>query len=177
MSSDSSAASGIGLPRGRELDLPGLPDEARDVLRREPDADGDPGAAGNEGEAGEASVLWRSVNLHFPDLTDCPAAQRAEKLQDHILATAVMRGELARLRLEAHVALRDKRREWDHLLHGVTGKSKAELERRARQQNPKLYDAIEDAKWTIARATEEMDRHGGTEYESASRAYTLLSGG
>lgn len=157
--------------------MPGLQPEGDDVLRRQPDADGDPGTAGDAGEAGEASVLWRSVNLHFPDLTGVTGGERAEKLQDHILATAVMRGELARLRLEAHIQLRDAKREWDGLLHGVTAKSGAELDRRRRQERPDLYDLIEDAKWTVARASEEMERHGGTEYESASRAYTLLSGG
>lgn len=87
-----------------------------------------------------------------------------------------MRGDLAKLRLEAHIALRSAKREFEALLRGVSGKSKAELERRARAQRPDLAQAIDDARWTIDRATEEMARHGGTEYESASRAYTMLAG-
>lgn len=124
----------------------------------------------------QGSVLWRSVNLHFPKLGELQGAQKAEALSDHISNTAVMRGELAQLRLEAHIGLKEARAEWDDLLP-VSGRSKADADRRRRDMRPDLHKRIEDAKWTIHRATEEMDRHGGTEYESASRAYTLLSGG
>lgn len=179
MSNDRTAAPGVGLPRGRELDLPRLSHEDDDVLRGESGASDDAAPAGAEGEgrAPEApGVLARSVNLRFPDLTNVPAGERAEKLQDHILATAVMRGELAALRMQAHVALRQAKREWDKLMVEVSGKSKAELDRRRHASRPDLADSIADARWTIERATEEMARHGGTEYESASRAYTMLSG-
>lgn len=148
------------------LELPRHDAGVRDV-REEQDAEPPPE---------RPSVLWRSVNLRFPDLSELTGPAKAAALQDHIVATAVMRGDLAQLRLEAHIALRDARREWDALLP-ASGRSKADMDRRRQDMRPDLHAKIEDAKWTIARSTEEMDRHGGTEYESASRTYTLLSGG
>jgi hypothetical protein len=125
---------------------------------------------------GKQSVLWRSVNIHFPDLRGLPLAERSEKLQDHIVLTAMIRGELAQLRLAAHIDLREAQQEWEDLIP-QSGRSKADTDRRRADMRPDLAKKISTAKWTIARCTEEMDRHGGTEYESASRAYTILAGG
>lgn len=125
---------------------------------------------------GKQSVLWRSVNIHFPNLREMQPAERRDALQEHIVATAMIRGELAQLRLAAYIDLRDAQQEWDTLIPQSGRSTKADLDRRRTDMRPDLAKKISTAKWTIARCTEEMERHGGTEYESASRAYTILAG-
>lgn len=171
MSSDGTATPGIGLSRRRLDDLPGLPAEDDDVLRGEPGVEPEP-----EPDPLAGSTVGRSVRLRFPDLSQIEnPRERTNQLQDHIVATAIMRGELAELRLVAHMALQAALKDWKRIpVTGRTGPARDEERRRLRVD---LADKIDDAKFTIARCTEEMDRHGGTEYDAASRVYTLLSGG
>jgi hypothetical protein len=141
------------------------------VLRGEPGAQSEP-----EPDPLEGSTLGRSVRLRFPDLSTCAnPRERSEKLQEHIVATAIMRGELAELRLATHMALQEALKSWRKIT--VTGRTGPQNDEQRRRQRPDLADKIDDAKFIIARCTEELDRHGGTEYDSASRVYTILSGG
>jgi hypothetical protein len=168
VSGNGAATSGVGLPRRRLDDLPGLQTEDRDMLRGEP---GDRPAP----EA-EPSVLQRSVELRFPDLSEIEnPRERTEALQDHIVATAIMRGELAALRLAAHTQLQVALKDWHKT--PTTGRTGPQREDERRRLRGDLAALIDDAKFTIARCTEEMDRLGGTDYDAASRVYTLLSGG
>lgn len=150
--------------------MPRLQAEGDDVLRGEPGGEPAPGPD-------DTSTLARSVALRFPDLTQIEnARERTEALQDHIVATAIMRGELAELRLHAHVSLQEALKSW-RKIDVRTARTGPQMDDVRRRQRPDLAERIDDAKWTIARCTEELDRHGGTEYDAASRAYTILSGG
>lgn len=186
MPSDSPAVPGIDLQRGGKLDLPRLRDEDNDVLRGglppgEPDPGGERGEGGAErggGEGEDASCLAESVALRLPTFTpEMTSRHRANLLQDHILATAIMRGRLAEMRLHAQVNLRAATAEWAKLGAGSSFKGNAALEAHRRMRRPDIGDRIDGAKWLIARCTEEMDRFGGNDYEASSRAYTILSGG
>lgn len=86
-----------------------------------------------------------------------------------------MRGELVELRLATHMALQEALKAW-RKIH-VTGRTGPQNDEQRRRQRPDLAETIDDAKFIIARCTEEIDRHGGTEYDAASRIYTILSGG
>jgi hypothetical protein len=169
VSSDGTTTPGVGLPRRRLDDLPGLQAEDGDVLRGEP---GDEPAS----EPEPPGVLQRSVELRFPDLSEIENPRdRTEALQDHIVATAIMRGELAALRLAAHTQLQVALKDWNRT--PTTGRTGPQREDERRRLRGDLAALIDDAKFTIARCTEEMDRLGGTDYDAASRVYTLLSGG
>lgn len=130
------------------------------------------------------SVLQRAVSTRMPQFTpEMSPRERAEALADHILETARVRGELAELRMNAHVQLRDDMQTFRELdgwerYKRRSGDRTREAEHEAkRRMDPELVQRIEDAKFTIARATEEMDRLGGSDYDAASRAYTILTGG
>jgi hypothetical protein len=136
---------------------------------------GEPGE-GPAAEAEPAGVLAQSVALRFPDLSEIEdPRERTNALQDHIVATAIMRGELAALRLAAHTTLQASLKEWNKI--HVTGRTGPQREEERRRHRRDLAELIDDAKFTVARCTEEMDRHGGTDYDAASRVYTILSGG
>lgn len=86
-----------------------------------------------------------------------------------------MRGELEQLRLEAHVGLRDAR-ERLRRIPATSHKSKSAAEESRRLAAPDLAREIDHWQWIVDRCTEQIARFGGTEYDAASRTYTLLSG-
>ncbi|GAC1530001.1 MAG: hypothetical protein NVS3B1_22090 [Marmoricola sp.] len=175
MPSDTEPVRGVELPSRRIDDLPTLQSEDGELLRgRDSGVDADPGS-----EPSDTSCLAESVVLRMPVFTaEMSGRQRAELLQDHILETAHMRGRLAELRLNAQINLRAATSEWvgTATLRRSSRSAKA-TEEMKREENPELARRIDGAKWLIARCTEEMDRLGGNDYEAASRAYTILSGG
>lgn len=130
-------------------------------------------AAGSGGE--ERGALARACAIRFPDLRELQGRERVEALIDHITETAIARGELEELRLAAYVQLRDAEGELSRITTGVT-KSAAAINEAKRSIRPDLAVRVDDARWTINRCTEQINRMGGSEYDAASRAYTLLSG-
>lgn len=134
--------------------------------------------AGSEPTAGSSDdqgVLARAVAVRFPDLSQLSGSGRTYALADHIADTAIVRGDLEQLRLEAHVGLRDAR-ERLHRIPATQHKSKSAAEESRRAQAPELAREIDHWQWIVDRCTEQIARFGGTEYDAASRTYTLLSG-
>lgn len=170
MSIDGSAAPGVGLPRRGFDDLPGLQGEGDGMLR----GAGDEPAPGPSGDAG--SVLARAAALRFPRLSESDSnRERIDALIEHINETAIARGELEELRLEANTNLYVARQELAGI-PAVRGKSKAATDDARRTARPDLGDRIDGARWLVDRCTEQINRLGGTDYDAASRTYTLLSG-
>lgn len=127
-----------------------------------------------EGSPKEDSVLLRSVQLRHPVFeANTPRGERADALEDHICRTAAMRGELAELRLRANTDLKVAQDEWDTLEVSTTGKQT--VTQAKTRDRPKLAKQIKDAKWMVQRASEEMERFNA-DYDSASRAYTIVTG-
>lgn len=131
----------------------------------------------NDALASDDSILARAAQLHMPrfDADQAPSV-RAGALADHILETATVRGEIAQLRLESHVRLRSLLAEWLSASSFRATRGVKANEEMKRQEHPELATQIDGCKWMIARCTEEMDRLGGSDYDAASRAYTLFSG-
>lgn len=135
--------------------------------------------------AADDSILGRSVALRYPvsparsDGVRRDRQARTAQLEDHIAATAIARGELADLRLRAHVSLRNDTRTWDRLAgwehHRGKDTTDASVERAKAKHAPDLYGRMKDARWVIERCTEEMQRMD-KDYDQASREYSLLSG-
>lgn len=169
MSADGSTTQGLGLPRRGLDDLPGLQDEAPDVLRG---ASGEP-PAGSGGDAG--SALARAAALRFPDLSEKHGREKIDALTDHIMQTAIVRGDLEELRLQAHVNLRDALADLVRVPVGVS-KPRAAVDDARRRAAPAVAERVDGARWLVERCTEQINRLGGSDYDAASRAYTLLSG-
>ena len=157
-------------PGGGKLPLPELRHDER-VLR----GAGDGSAAGSGEGPRELGALARAVAVRFPDLTGKQPRERVEAIIDHIAETAIVRGELEELRLEAHVDLRAAIAELTRVPTGVTRSAAAIMEAK-RQARPDLAARADMARWLVERATEQINRMGGTEYDAASRTYTLLVG-
>lgn len=122
------------------------------------------------------SVLATAAGLRLPRITEENRAQRVEILADHILETATVRGELAHLRMEAHVDLLAAQAEWTAAGAFRAGKGVQANEQIKREEHPELAARLDRCKWTIARCNEELDRLGGSDYDAASRAYTIIAG-
>lgn len=122
----------------------------------------------------EDSILSRSVALRHPVFAeDTPRSERADALGDHICRTAAMRGELAELRLRANVELKTAQDQMEKVAVSPTGKQT--LAQAKAHHRPQLAQQIKDAKWLVQRTTEEMERFNA-DYDSASRAYTIVTG-
>lgn len=171
LSTDGSGPSGLGLPSRGLDDLPGLQAEAPDVLR----GAGDEPAPGSGGDEGELGALARAAAIRFPDLRGMQGLQRINALVEHINLTAIARGDLEELRLEANTRLLDLRARLARV-PSILGKSKTAADEARRASNPDLAQQIDTARWTVDRCTEQITRMGGTEYDAASRTYTLVSG-
>lgn len=170
MSVDGTPTSSLGFSDRGQLPLPRLQTDDADVLRGEPGA---PPAAGPD--SGEGSALARAAACRFPDIRDKRGRERIDALVDHITETAIIRGDLEELRLEAYVHLRDAEAELGAIITGVT-KSRVAVDEAKRAARPDLAGRLDAAKWTVARCTEQINRMGGSEYDAASRTYTLLGG-
>lgn len=122
-------------------------------------------------------ALQESVALRIPTFAhDATAQERFGGLEDHMLQATSRQGELASLRLETQESLRTLQREWDHMAgweQFKRSKTEAAVEDAKRQVNPTLYDGIEDAKWLIARYSDEFERLG----KDADRCSRLLTQG
>lgn len=139
-------------------------------------ADAGPGGgARGEDRCDETSVLAASVALRYPSVVGVRGRELAEALGDHIAATAIMRGELAELRMRANVRLLADKREWAMLQPPRKTRTLTEREELKREMRPALAARIEDAEWTVARCVEEM-RRMNDDFEHASREYTVLIG-
>jgi hypothetical protein len=169
MPGDSPAVPGLGLPsRGLDV-LPGLQDEAPDVLR---------GAGGESpaepgGDPRVTSILSRAASLRFPSVVDLSAREKIEALSDYIMQTAIGRGELEELRLEAHTNLRTAKLQLEEIF--VPSGSKAAVEQARRRAAPDLAAEVDGARWLVERCGEQISRLEA-DYTAASRTYTLLSG-
>lgn len=137
--------------------------------------DGGEPAAGSGDAQRSSSILQRAAALRFPSLRDLPPRDRVEALVDHIQDTAIARGELEELRLEAQANLHELRQRFNKL-PAPSNRSKAGADEARRALDPVLAERIDGARWLVERCTEGIMRMGGSEYDAASRTYTLLSG-
>lgn len=124
----------------------------------------------------DQSILARSSCLRLPYIDENNRSQRVDILCDHILLTATIRGELAQLRMEAHVELLSLLTQWNSASAFRAAKGLKANEELKREEHPELAAKIDRAKWLIARANEEIDRLGGSDYDASSRAYTMIAG-
>lgn len=126
--------------------------------------------------------LESALPLRVPlmDPNEAPRV-RIEQLEDYILKTAYHRGELEEALhwvLEAGKVLRQR---WD----GVQGYQAAvrgsrptreQIDAAKAEIDPDTYAALQEARFLVESLKRQIARLGGSDYDAASRAYTLLSG-
>lgn len=95
------------------------------------------------------------------------------QLEDHIWNLAVVRGELAELRLNANTELKLAQDQWDKVEVATTGKTTVADARR--RLKPDIAEKLGNAKWLAQRCSEEIARLDHDQ-EAASRLYTLITG-
>jgi hypothetical protein len=124
----------------------------------------------------DESILARSASLRLPYIDENNRSQRVDIIGDHLLKCATIQGELAQLRMEAHVELLTLLTQWNSASAFRAAKGVRANEELKRQEHPELAAKIDRAKWIIARTNEELDRLGGSDFDNASRAYTIIAG-
>jgi hypothetical protein len=124
--------------------------------------------------------LQRSLQMRVPayDRT-MTARQRIELLEDYLLESAIVQGELTEERAGWMVTLIPLQHEWDHLA-GWEDRRRTRTEAGVRDAKravrPDLYDEIEEVNWMIKRLTEEVDRME-RDASKVSRAYSMETAG
>lgn len=126
--------------------------------------------------------LESALPLRIP-LLDPNAAprERIEALEDYILKCAWHRGELEEAlywTIEAGKVLRMK---WDRVQGfqvAVRGSrpTKEQIDQAKAEIDPDTYAALTEARTLVEHLKRQIQRLGGSDYDAASRAYTLLSG-
>lgn len=174
MPGDETATPDLRLSGGGFDDLPDVQCEDGLVLR----GAGGESTAGSGGDKGgdDLPVLLRAAQLRFPNLKEIRAPrERVDALIDYISETAIIRGELEELRLETETELLDHRARWRNL-PVPTNLSAPQTEAARRKANPQLAETLDRARWLVDRCSEGIARFGGSDYDAASRAYTLIAG-
>lgn len=123
--------------------------------------------------------LAAAAKLRMPRIPrEQGARARIEALEDYLLETAWHQGELSEARLLLYDSLRTVDQEWEQLAGWEPfrrGKTDASIDHAKAQLRPELAQARSQAKYLIARLTEEIDRLE-RDATKASRAYTLATG-
>ena len=130
-------------------------------------------------------LLFSAAALRMPkfDERDTVGA-RIDKLERYLLTIACTRGDLEEGRLYLQLALRNLQIKWDtikgweeHAAATERARTKDAIAQAKRKVDPQTYDGIDEAKWLIARLTEQINRLSKMgDDQIASRTYTLLAG-
>jgi hypothetical protein len=124
-------------------------------------------------------VLHDAADLRMPARDpEQGRAQWIEALQDYLLDTARMRGDLESARLLMHETLRTLDSRWETMTGYQVGhnlKSRADHDRAKLQANPGLHDARREAKFLVDRLSEQIERLGGmSDDQIVSRIYSMF---
>jgi hypothetical protein len=107
--------------------------------------------------------------------------ERISELEDYILQTAWHRAELEEALVWVLEAGKVLRLQWD----GVKGwevsvrgsrPTQAQVEAAKAEIDPATHKALQEARFLVEALRRQITRLGGSDYDAASRAYTLLSG-
>jgi hypothetical protein len=130
-------------------------------------------------------ALHAGAALRMPRFgPDTTSRERVDALEEYLNLTAVTRGDLDEARLYAHGVVLELGREWEaiegweaHLGRSRSSATQADIAAAKAEIRPELHDALTEARWLVARLTEQIDRlsHMGDD-QVASRIYTLITG-
>lgn len=127
-------------------------------------------------------ALGRSARLRMTRFDERMSAQdRVDALEDHLNATAVARAELEEARMYAAGVAHKLGDEWDRIQGWETHLRRSQptqedVRRAKREIRPDLHDAIREARFLVARLSEQIHRLEQDD-TVASRLYTIITGG
>jgi hypothetical protein len=130
-------------------------------------------------------TLERSLPLRIPQFgPDDSSSFKIEQLEDYILKTALHRGDLEEALYWCVEAGKALRIEWEGIVgyesalpRGSSGRhTKEQVDRARRTMRPELWAGLQEARSLVAALERQVKRLGGSDYEAASRAYTMLTG-
>lgn len=127
------------------------------------------------------SKLESAMKVRIPQFDpNLPPREKISKLEDHILLVAWHRGELEEALHWCIEAGKKLRVEWDQVQGYEVGlpsrPTKEQIDLSKGRIAPELYASLEQARTLTTSIRRQIDRLGGSDYDAASRAYSLLSG-
>lgn len=106
--------------------------------------------------------------------------ERVDQLQEHILTCAFHRAELEEALHWCLESGKSLRRQWDDLQGYQVGLSsrptKDDVDRAKRELAPDVWKGLDEARTLTESIKRQISRLGGSDYDAASRVYTMLSG-
>lgn len=128
-------------------------------------------------------VVDRALPLRFPKVDELRGAEKVAALEDHMLASALISGDLVEARHWLRRLQETLRDEWAHLEGWEVAlkrprdrATKAEIEEAKVKVSPALYAAGREARQLLDSVDDQITRFEREE-RVASRAYTMMSGG
>lgn len=130
------------------------------------------------------SPLDTASQLRMPDVREMRPAEKVSALEDYLIETAVVEGEVSEIRLTAQRQLRDAEKAWAAISGwevNLKRPSKAgdatgpEIDRAKAILQPDLWAVVEECRWLVPRCNEAIARTTN-EAKRASRLYTFITG-
>lgn len=129
------------------------------------------------------STLDRALPMRFPKVDELRGVEKVAALEDHMLASAVISGDLVEARHWLRRLQQRLRDEWANLEGWEVAlkrprdrATKVEIEEAKVKVSPQLYAAGREAKSLLESVDDQISRFEREE-RVASRAYTMMSGG
>jgi hypothetical protein len=127
--------------------------------------------------------LDTAMKLRVPQFDpNTRAAEKIDRLEDHLLLAAFHRAEVEEAlhwAIEAGKRLRDQ---WDRVegyepsLPPPSRRTKEDVDRAKARIDPQLWTSIQDCRTLVESLRRQSVRLGGSDYDAVSRVYTLISG-
>jgi hypothetical protein len=119
------------------------------------------------------ATIEKSLPLRIPMFDpDTHPRVKMSALEDYILRTAHMRGELEEALHWAIEIGKQLRLDWDNHY----GHQAQVIDAKRRTGAGPVWDGMQEAKALVESLERQIRRLGGSDYDAASRAYTLMSG-
>lgn len=127
------------------------------------------------------SRLESSLTVRIPQFDpNATPREKVDKLQDHILTCAYHRAELEEALHWCLEAGKKLRAQWDGLqgyeVSLGSRPTKDQVEAAKRELAPNTYLGLQEARGLVESLKRQITRLGGSDYDAASRVYTMLSG-
>lgn len=126
--------------------------------------------------------LESAIPLRIPQMDpNARPQERIEALEDYVLKCAWHRAELEEALYWCIEAGKVLRARWDHVqgfqvaLRG-SRPTREQIDQAKAEIDPDTYAALTEARTLVEHLKRQISRLGGSDYDSASRVYTMLSG-
>lgn len=125
--------------------------------------------------------LESALPLRIPQFDpNTPPRTKISALEDYVLLCAFHRAELEEALHWCLEAGKKLRVQWDEVMGYEVGlptrPTKEQIDSSKRQIAPHIWEGLDEARTLTESIKRQITRLGGSDYDAASRAYTMLSG-